>query len=35
MSSIFSKFKDIENQYQVTLHEGESFKQVVYDESAV
>lgn len=29
--SIFSKLLDIESKYQIKLHEGENFKQAVYN----
>ncbi|SJM37932.1 hypothetical protein A1019T_01917 [Psychrobacter pasteurii] len=29
--SIFSKLREIESKYKITLHEGESFKQAVYN----
>lgn len=30
--SIFSKLREIENKYKIKLHEGENFKQAVYNE---
>jgi len=30
--SIFAKFLDIEQKYQVKLHEGENFKQALYND---
>lgn len=30
--SIFSKFLDIEQKYKVRLHEGENFKQALYND---
>lgn len=30
--SIFEKFLDIERKYQVRLHEGENFKQALYND---
>ncbi len=29
--SIFSKLSEIESKYQITLHEGENFKQALYN----